>query len=428
MSKLECETAISSLEVSKPTLETCFQPSKAIEPCADAFLTCLEERRYSVSPYHNFSFIFRNFFLFLEVNHMAFSAHSVQLWLDHIPKTTSWGLKRQLIIWFAQYMETGSAERTSNFVWKPLLIDSLPEWSRKIIVDYLVLRKKEGWEPSTLMMIRSSCVRFFRFVDSKGVFTPDAITPSLVKEFHDTDFHVTPEARNAYAVRVRKLLQYMADEVLVPQNLHLAISTQCASRHEIVTIMDAEMIDAVYRFRENATDPYDLRHIAIVMLGLRMGIRASDIVNLKICDFDWKRRAVSFVQKKTNKAITLAFPTDAGNSVYKYIMHGRPVSGTSGVGYVFIRHTAPYSGLSQRVCGYSLDRILSASDLKLPRGQGFHITRRTFATRLLIARTKVDSIADALGHASRMTVDDYLAHDEEGMMLCPLPFTIGGTQ
>ena len=429
MSRFEDEAAVTSLMLRPPTYsETSMQPSKAIEPYADMFLSSLEDRRYSALPQQLFGYIFKNFCLFLEVNHIEYSSRAVQLWLDHIPRTTSWELKRQIITWFVQYMETGSTEKASNFVWKPLLIDTLPEWSRKITDNYIALRKKEGWESSTLMMIRSSCVRFFRFIGSKGIDAPEAITPSLIKEFHNTDPHATSEAGNAYGARVRRLLKYMAEENLVPQNLYLAISTQCATRCEIVNIMSEDMIEAVYHYRKSAADPYELRHTAIVMLGMRMGIRGSDIVNLKTGDFDWKNRKVSFVQKKTSKAITLSVPVDAGNSVYKYIMEGRPKSGASGVGFVFIRHTAPYSGLSPAICRRSLLSILAANGLELPHGQGFHITRRTFATRLLKARTKVDSIVDALGHASRATVDDYLAHDAGGMLLCPLSFVIGGVK
>ena len=429
MSKLGDETDITSLKLKgKYCMGAAFQPSKSLELRANSFLSNLDERRYSEPPQNLFGFIFTNFFLFIEINHITYSANAVRLWLNHIPKTTSWILKRQIITWFADYMETGSAKRNSNYVWKPLLIDTLPEWSRKIFENYLTLRKKEGWEPSTLMMIRSSCVRFFRFIDANGIDNPGAITPMIVKEFHNTDTHTTPEAGNAYGVRVRRLLKYMAEESLVPQNLYLAISTQCSQRQKIVAVMSEDMISAVYRYRENATNPKELRDAAMVMIGLRMGIRSSDIVNLKIGDFDFRNRTVSFVQTKTGKAITLTIPTDVGNSVYKYITNGRPRSGESGVGFIFVRHNSPYSNLNRRNCGHALARILSAGGLKLPHGQGFHITRRTFATRLLRARTKIDSIADALGHASRQAVDDYLAHDEEGMLLCPLSFTIGGAR
>jgi len=425
MSKSADESVVTSLKLNNAAiLNTAFQPSKTLEPLVDAFLSSLDERRYSEPPQKLFGFIFTNFFLFLEFNHLEYSAEAAALWLNQIPKTASWEQKRQIITWFADYLTTKSADRTSNYVWKPLLIDGLPEWSRKITDEYLKLRQREGCERSTILMCRSSCVRFFSFLNSKGIHSPDKITPALVKEFHDTDQHATPESRNAYGARVRRLLEYMAEEGLVPQNLHLAISTQCAPKREIVTVMSEEMIDAVYSCRESAASPMELRDAAIVMIGLRMGLRSCDIVNLKIGDIDWKSRSVSLTQIKTRKAITLPMPMDVGNSVYKYISQGRPQSGAFGAGSIFIRHRAPYSALGGANCRLALNNILSAHGLVLPSGQGFHIVRRTFATRLLKARTPVDSIADSLGHATRQSIAVYLAHDEDGMRLCPLPFAL----
>jgi len=99
----------------------------------------------------------------------------------------------------------------------------------------------------------------------------------------------------------------------------------------------------------------------------------------------------------------------------------------SGVDYIFVRHSSPYSNLNSSYnCNKALIQILSANGLELPTSQGFHITRRTFATRLLISRTKIDTLVDSLGHTTRLTIDDYLAHDEEGMRLCPMPFAVGG--
>lgn len=405
-----------------------FQPSKTLEPQADLFLSELAKRRYSQSPECSFAYIFRSFFIFLELNHMPYSKAATEIWLECIPKTTTWEHKRTTITWFADFMETGDIRRTSNYVWKPLLIDDLSEWSRQIIADYIAMREKEDRAPSTLMMIRASCVKFFQFLDASGISSPDAITPAIVKEFHNADIHATPQAKNAYGVRIRRLLQYMAAENFVPPNLYLAISTKCADVRRITRIMDNSMISAVYDYRAVATSPIELRNTAMVMLGLRMGIRASDIVSLKIGNFDFGKKKVSFVQQKTNKAITLSIPTDAGNSIYKYIMQGRPISSEDSNGFIFIRHHSPYTHLERSICRIALIRILAESGLNLPQGQGFHITRRTFATQLLKARVKVDNLVDALGHSSRSTVDDYLAHDEDGMLLCPLPFAfaIGG--
>jgi len=429
MNKLGNESYITMLRLpTKRPPMLVFQPSKILEPQADAFLSAISERRYSVPPEQAYGCIFWSFFIFLELNRVLYSREATQIWLDIIPKTTTWKHKRTIITWFADYMETGIVDRSANYVWKPLLINGLPEWSQKIIDNYMATRQKEDCAPSTLMMIRSSCVRFFLFLDSSGIRDVGAITPVLVKEFHDTDMHTTPQAKNAYGVRVRRLLQYMAEENLVSPHLHLAISTQCADVRRIVSVMDDDMVSAVYDYRAKATGPLELRNTAIVMMGLRMGIRASDIVSLKISDFDFTQGKVSFIQRKTNKAITLTIPTDVGNSIYKYVMHGRPVSCVQGDGYIFIRHRSPYSRLEKSTCRIALVRILAESGFSLLCGQGFHITRKTFATRLLRARVRIDSLVDALGHSSRNSVDDYLSHDEEGMLLCPLPFafTMGG--
>lgn len=183
------------------------------------------------------------------------------------------------------------------------------------------------------------------------------------------------------------------------------------------------MVAGIYGFRESASSPLELRDIAIVMLGLRMGIRSSDILALQISDFNWKQKTLSFIQKKTRKAITLPVPTDVGNSVYRYIVHGRPLSGEDGNGYVFIHHLAPYVNLtSNSATRNALQRVLAACGYELPYGQGFHITRKTFATRLLTSHNSIHDIADALGHARKETSEVYLERDEGGMRLCPLPF------
>ena len=68
------------------------------------------------------------------------------------------------------------------------------------------------------------------------------------------------------------------------------------------------------------------------------------------------------------------------------------------------------------------EKIMSACGLELPAGEGFHITRKTFATRLLKSRNSFDDISNALGHAVPKSAEAYLARDEDGMRLCPLPF------
>ena len=87
----------------------------------------------------------------------------------------------------------------------------------------------------------------------------------------------------------------MAGEGLISQKFVYAVSSSSAPRRSIVTVLNDEMVAGIYRFRESASSPLELRDIAIVMLGLRMGIRSSDILSLQISDFNWKQKTLSFI-------------------------------------------------------------------------------------------------------------------------------------
>ena len=98
-------------------------------------------------------------------------------------------------------------------------------------------------------------------------------------------------------------------------------------------------------------------------------------------------------------------------------------SAVTGNGYIFISHQAPYIPLKvTTACRGALKRILAEYGFELSTGQGFHMTRKTFATRMLRADNKLDDISNALGHARQETAEVYLERDEDKMRLCPLEF------
>lgn len=51
---------------------------------------------------------------------------------------------------------------------------------------------------------------------------------------------------------------------------------------------------------------------------------------------------------------------------------------------------------------------------------GFHVTRKTFASKLLTNGNPVSTIAATLGHVGVNNVDEYLATNEDKMRLCAI--------
>ena len=170
-------------------------------------------------------------------------------------------------------------------------------------------------------------------------------------------------------------------------------------------------------YRISASTPMELRDIAIVLLGLRMGMRSVDICKLMISDISWKDQTISFVQQKTGVFVALPMPTDVGNSLYRYIIEGRPC--VRGNNQVFLSHVPPYPGLKQAAAATrSIQRIFADSSISGP--EGFHITRRTFASNMLRSGSSVPIIASALGHAGIQSVDPYLSTDDANLRLCAI--------
>ena len=406
-----------------------FHPSVSLEHKAEGYLDALDDWKYMESSKAVYRNDFTWYFMFLELNRLEHSAETVTLFTDILPDCPNQAKgsnpvsarRSHTIRMFEKYLQ-GTME--SNMAADPKRAsDHLPSWSKSILDGFIESRRRDGMTDKTLTICRAAGCSFFKYLEDNGIDYPAYITPDAVKAFHNHDVHSTPESKNAYGTKLRQLLRYMADQDLVPPTLVFAVSASCAPRRSIVDVLSDDMVGKIYEYRDKASTPIELRDTAMVMLGLRMGIRGADILKLQVNDFDWKNKTVSFIQQKTGKAITLPVPTDVGNSIYKYIMNGRPESAATGSGYIFIRHQAPYIPLKvTTACRGALKRILAEYGFELSAGQGFHMTRKTFATRMLRAGSKLDDISIALGHARPETAEVYLERDEDKMRLCPLEF------
>ena len=129
---------------------------------------------------------------------------------------------------------------------------------------------------------------------------------------------------------------------MVPIDLPLALSCRHAPCTTVVKILTEEQLSAIDAYRSNASSPIQLRDTAMIMLGLKMGMRSVDIRKLKLTDISWRKQTISFTQQKTGVYIELPLPVDVGNSLYRYITEGRPIVQDD---TVFISNKEPYRPL-----------------------------------------------------------------------------------
>jgi site-specific recombinase XerC len=80
-----------------------------------------------------------------------------------------------------------------------------------------------------------------------------------------------------------------------------------------------------------------LRDKAIILLLVRLGLRAGDVTNLKLADIDWQDGSI-IVAGKNSREVRLPLSQEVGDAIFNYLKHRRPVVGDA----VFIRTIAPY--------------------------------------------------------------------------------------
>ena len=380
---------------------------------------------YSESPCKSARYVLYNLLLFLEMHGLGYHQGIADIWLEHektFHKGHSWKQARRILFLFGLYVSEGDVIPQSFNRILPPLCESLPSWCQEIMTGYLAMKKKEGWEKSTLGMIRSSITRFCIFLVESGLENFSEISAEHLKEFNLRDKHLTAEGKNAYNVRIRKFIQYLERKEVIPYGIHQALCCGAAPKEKIVVTLSQEEREAIKEKHATCESFMELRDRAMVLLGTKMGLRASDIVTISLEDIDWDRQALRVIQEKTDHEVVLPMPTEVGNAIYQYLSKGRASKKTTSR-YLFIKGRVPYDGLNRSACASALQRTLP--ERAVP-GSGFHVTRKTYATDRLCCGTGKQGIADLLGHKNTQSLDHYLHMDEAKMRMCPLSLSETG--
>ena len=164
------------------------------------------------------------------------------------------------------------------------------------------------------------------------------------------------------------------------------------------------------------------RDAAIVLFGLTTGIRAIDLINLRLSDIDWDNETISFKQSKTGNYVFLPLTVSLGNAIARYLSEERPDAGND---YLFVRTIAPFDPLAGHTSCYAIVRSVfqTAGIRKDARIFGMHMLRHNAASTMVKNEVPISTIAAILGHADIDSTDIYITTDEKKLRECVLPMT-----
>lgn len=330
-------------------------------------------------------------------------------------------LKRSLLL-LRDYAVNGEVEwkmYVSNRQPYPVSPDLLFQHSR--FIDHL---RFLGRSKNTLESVNNLVRQFLLYFEDSGFRTLDTASVDLVPLFFQHLLATySPTSLRTVASHIRSFLRFTDNERLLR-----AVPLRYTRRKSIIPILSEKEVIALKDVLQSRK--ISLRDKAIILLAWHTGLRACDIVKIRLEDIDWINDTISIVQSKTGTPLILPLFADVGNALSAYILNERVKTDDSSV---FLRTHAPYTGLSgHSVCYAIVRRAFASAEIRIgTQRKGIHLLRHSAASRMLAKGVPITTISSMLGHSDKSSTDVYLSTDETRMKECALglaqiPMNCGG--
>ncbi len=146
------------------------------------------------------------------------------------------------------------------------------------------------------------------------------------------------------------------------------------------------------------------RNFAMALCQVVLGMRVSEVANLRLNDIDWRRGIIRIELSKSGRYRELPLPDRVGRAISQYLRQGRlPGKCRS----VFVRHQGARGTAVAKSLIKGVMRMAYAKVPECVHLYGTHVLRHTAARSMLNRGANLKEVADVLGHISIDTTAIY---------------------
>jgi len=260
--------------------------------------------------------------------------------------------------------------------------------------------------------------QFWKYLNGCRIFSTGLLSPLMIMKYVS---NLLPEAAGAKHLAlsiIRNFLRYLYDEGKTLKDLSLVVPKDNYKKQpHLPSTYTKDEVHTILLSIDRSL-PTGKRDYAMLMLAVRLGMRASDISSLEFGHLLWSQNTIAFHQFKTKELMELPLPADVGESIIDYIKYVRPSSSDR---HVFLEKVYPHNPISSKTVSKTASRTIVESGVKVgERKHGSHALRHTMASLLLEQKTPLPIISELLGHTSVQTSMCYLRIDTESLRQCAI--------
>ncbi len=272
------------------------------------------------------------------------------------------------------------------------------------INNFLIYLKsnRQYQEETTIKNYEIDLNQFHNFLETNNLnylkLTKDNIR-SYLKYLDDLKYKNSSISRHLSALR--SFYAYLVNQNIIKNNIFKTISSPKKEKKLPSFLQYSELESMLNVWNEE--NPLEIRNRLIIETLYDTGLRVSELVNIKLNDFDFSKREIRILGKGRKERIVY-FGEYEIDSLNKYLKESRPfLLKNKQNNYLFLNHLG--NKLTDRGVRLIIDNTIKKASLKHKISP--HTLRHTFATHLLNEGADLKSVQELLGHASLSTTQIY---------------------
>jgi len=268
------------------------------------------------------------------------------------------------------------------------------------------LRDDRGYAPST---VQRQAVIVSEFLDClKYEEEHDRLALLKMRDIEDFIRHMGKRmgrvALQKVTSTIRNFLRFLAAGGVVPCGLEGQIDTPRVYRQERLPRALPWATVQAFLHSIDINTAIGKRDYAMFSLMATYGLRACDVVALKLADIKWRQERIQICQTKTGNPLELPLTDEVGSAIYDYLK-GVPRYGN--YREVFLRIRAPMGILKSTAVIEAFQAWSGRSGLDIPY-KGAHCLRHSYALHLFRRGLPLKTIGDLLGHRTPESTGVYI--------------------
>jgi integrase/recombinase XerC len=264
------------------------------------------------------------------------------------------------------------------------------------------LQYEKRYSKNTVTSYENDLQQFVAFCEvTLGSFEPNTITERHVRSWivDLSKSNISPRSINRKITTLRVFFKFLKRLDLVKLN-PIEKFSRLKQKKELPWFVDETAMERLFSEFDFGDGYEGVRNKMIVELFYATGVRLSELINIKVQDFDFSKSGIKVLGKRNKERIVPLYETIKDN-LNQYISIRNEQCFDSEYLFLTTKGRKVYEKLVYRLVNTSLGQV-TTMEKKSP-----HVLRHTFATHMLNNGADLNSVKELLGHANLSATQIY---------------------